>query len=98
MRRGNRQAGQRAAREPLLMVLRQLWPRLGENCQCDAMMGEGKIELEKRPAPWCRWQGRKNRHAAPTFASLLEEHAVASLRQGVRFRQVNCSWSFFLGR
>lgn len=86
MRRGNRQAVKRAEREPLLMVLRQLWPRLGENCQCDAMMGERKIKLEERPAPRCRGQAGQNPHAAPTFAGLLEEHAVAPAHEGVRFR------------
>src|SRR4029077_13164228 len=98
MRRGNRQAIERAEREPLLMVLRQLWSRLGENCQCDAMMGERKIELEEWPAPWRCGQAGQNPHAAPTFARLLQEHAVSPPHQGVRFRQVNCSRPPFLGR
>ena len=98
MRRGNGQAVKRAEREPLLMVLRQLWRRLGENCQCDAMMGEWKIQLEERSAPRRRGQAGQNPHAAPTFAGLLEEHAVAPAHDGVRFPQVNGRRSLFLDR
>ena len=62
------------------------------------MMGERKIELEEWPASRCRRQTGQDPHATPAFAGLFEEHAVAPPHKGMRLREVDGSWSFFLNR
>ena len=98
MRRGNRQAVERAEWEPLLMVVRPPWSRAGENRERDAMMGKREIKLEERLAPRRRGQAGQNPHATPAFPGLLEQHAVAPPHKGVRLRQADGNRSLFLDR